>query len=75
MADGTKFLVGLGDGDHKEIMTYNDILNLVEAELDENNEHVWSFESVLGHRKHKGILEVKILWTNGDETWENLSHM
>ena len=75
MEDGAKFLVALGDGDREEIMTYNDILNLVEEELDEDNEHVWSFEAVLGHRKHNGILEVKILWTNGDETWENLSHM
>src|SRR5687767_5298274 len=51
MEDGTKFLVGLGDGDREEIMTYYDILNLVEEDLDEDNNHVWSFEAVLGHRK------------------------
>ena len=60
MADGTKFLVALGDGECKEVMTYNEILNMVEAELDENNEYVWSFEAVLGHKKYKGIFEVKI---------------
>ena len=54
MEDGSKFLVALGDGEREEILTYNDIMNLCEDQLDEDNDQVWSFEAVLGHRKKKG---------------------
>ena len=54
LEDGTKYLVALGDGDREEIMTYNDILNLVETQIsEEEDDHAWSFEAILEHRKKK----------------------
>ena len=75
LEDGTKYLVALGDGDREEIMTYNDILNLVEAQVsEEEDDHAWSFEAILDHRQKKhGIFEILVLWTTGEETWEPLT--
>ena len=73
--DGTKYLVSLGDGDREEIMTYNDILNLVENSLSENpDDHAWTFEEILDHRKKaRGAYDILVKWTTGEETWEPLT--
>jgi len=75
MEDGTKYLVALGDGEREEILTYNEILNLVEAQLDESEEEqAWAFEAILDHRKNKkGKYEILVLWTTGEQTWEALA--
>ena len=75
MEDGTKFLVALGDGQREEIMTYHEILDLVERQLDDDDENqAWSFESILDHRKKKGgKYEILVLWSTGEETWEDLA--
>ena len=54
LGDKTKYLASLGDGGREEIMTYNDIMNLVEGQLNQGDEEqVWTFEAVLNHRKVK----------------------
>ena len=75
MDEGDKFLVSLGDGEREEIITYNEILGLVEAQLDQDEgKQTWTFESILDHRKtKKGGNEILILWTTGEESWESLS--
>jgi hypothetical protein len=74
MEDGSKFLVALGDGDREEIMTYHEILDFVETQLeDDNDAQAWSFKTILDHRKQKGKWEILVLWTTGEESWEDLS--
>ena len=75
LEDGTKYLVAIGDGDREEIMTYNDILNLVENQISEDdNDHAWSFEAILDHRRKKrGAYEILVEWTTGEKTWEPLT--
>ena len=74
MEDGTKFLVALGEGEREEIMTYHEIMDLVNSQLDKDNENQsWSFEAILDHRPKKKKNEILVLWTTGEETWEDLS--
>ena len=67
-------MVAIGDGDREELLTYNEIMSLVENELEqEQEEQVWAFEQILDHRKIKGNkYEVLVYWTTGEETWEPL---
>lgn len=64
LEDGTKYLVAIGEGDREEIMAYIDILNHVENLLSEDdNDHAWSFEAILDHRKKKrGAYEILVQW-------------
>jgi hypothetical protein len=73
--DPTKYLVELGDGDRQEIMTYQQIMDLVEDQLDtDENTKLWTYESILDHRKNnKNKFEVLVKWTTGEETWEPLT--
>ena len=73
--DGAKYLVQIGDGDREEILTYNEIVNLVENQFQEDEEQqIWSFEDVIDHRKGSdGKYQVLIRWTTGEETWEPLT--
>ena len=74
MEDGTKFLVALGKGEREEIMTYHDIMDIVDSQLDKDNENqAWSFETILDHRIKKRKNEILVLWTTGEETWGDLS--
>ena len=41
---------------------------------EEDDDHVYSFETILDHRKTKhGAYKIKVLWTTGEETWEPLT--
>ena len=73
--NGTKYLVEIGDGDREEVLTYNEIVNMTESQLQDNEEdQIWSFEEVMDHRKGRnGKYEVLIKWTTGEETWEPLT--
>ena len=74
MEDGTKLLISLGEGEREEIMTYHEIMDLVDSQLDKDNENqAWSFEAMLNHRMEKKKTEILVLWTTGEETWEDLS--
>ena len=62
MYDGSKFLVALGDGEREEIMTYHEIMDLVETKLDEENDaQAWSFETILDNGKQNGKWEILVL--------------
>ena len=66
--------MSLGDGEQEEIMTYNEILNLVEDQLNQGDEdQAWTFDAILNHRKVNGKWEIQVLWTTGEETWEPLN--
>ena len=80
ITDDNKFVVALGDGEHEEIMTYNELMDAMEAVTspsdDDAENQVWTFETVLDH--HKGAdnkYEVLVEWTTGETTWEPLSVM
>ena len=49
-------------------------MDLVETQLENDNDaQAWSFETILDHRKQNGKWEILVLWTTGEETWEDLS--
>ena len=45
----------------------------------EDGYHRWSFKEISAHRKikvdGKTIMQVKVLWDTGEETWESLNHV
>ena len=44
MEDGTKFLVALGEGEREETVTYHEIMDLDDSQLDKDNENqAWFF--------------------------------
>ena len=71
-----QYLVALGDGERKEVMTYSAILEIMEkqhAEEIDNADRYWSFKSIGGHRKDGRTWEVLVKWEDGSESWETLA--
>ena len=75
-----KFVVGIGDGDREEIMTYNAILEHlnkhVEATQDQDDgfaRHI--YKAIVGHKKVKGKWMLKILWDDESVDWRGLDVM
>jgi hypothetical protein len=79
-----KFLLTLSDKDHDEIMAYNDIIDLIADQYEEEQtdpEKQWLFKAIQGHEgpltpKHphyKGSkYNVLVLWEDGSTTYEPL---
>ena len=69
MEEPGKFLVAIGDGDSKEIMEYNEIINFVEDQLSNKaDDQAWIFEAILDHRRNKkGKYDLLIKWTTGEK--------
>jgi hypothetical protein len=80
-----KFLVKIGEGDFDEIITYNELSNLVEHQLEEQTETpetaVWTFSGIRDHQgplpknhpEFKGsAYNVLVEWDDGSESWEPL---
>ena len=44
-----KFLVQFGEGDHKEILTYNYVLDMINNRLDTGDNRYLSFEDIIDH--------------------------
>ena len=74
-----KFRASTDDGTIEEVITYNQILDKLEAEDGEDDE--WHFKSILNHQgplkpnhpDYKGSSwNVQILWENDEVTWEPL---
>ena len=74
-----KFRATTDDGTIEEVITYNQILDKLEAEDGEDDE--WHFKSILNHQgplkpnhpDYKGSSwNVQILWENDEVTWEPL---
>jgi Reverse transcriptase (RNA-dependent DNA polymerase) len=79
-----KFLVKLGHGEFDEIIEYNELSAIVEAQHEaemENPDVVWSFQQIKGHQgplrkthpEYKGsAYNVLVQWEDGSETYEPL---
>ena len=74
-----KFRANTDDGTIEEIITYNQIIDKLEAEDGEEDE--WHFRSILNHKgplkpnhdEYKGSSwNLQILWENDEVTWEPL---
>ena len=82
-----KFLLSLGDDELEEIISYNELCDLVEDQHraeEEGETAVFTFRDILGHQgplnpndpRYKGSsYNVKVLWEDGSETWEPLNMM
>ncbi|HSN65751.1 MAG TPA: reverse transcriptase domain-containing protein, partial [Fusibacter sp.] len=80
----TKYLVSCGDKDFDEILTYNDIVHLLNDQLDtdpESQDSKFTYDRILDHEgplkkgnpNYKGSLyNVLLEWDSGEETWEPL---
>lgn len=65
--EGNFILKFLNGGE--ELMTYNDLINHYNKDK-ESNAELYSFTKILDHKKQKGKWQLKILWSNDEETWE-----
>ncbi|MGH3056064.1 MAG: hypothetical protein ACRDL7_13910, partial [Gaiellaceae bacterium] len=73
-----KFLVALGAGVREEIMTYNEIIQIVSRQLKEDlnyGEREQTYKKICDHWKAGNTFEVLILWDDGDETWELINNI
>ena len=82
-----KFLITCGDGDYEEIISYNELSDIIEKqhEAEANGEiDTWAFKDIVAHEgpltsrhpKYKGSrYNVQVAWENGELTWEPLSLM
>jgi len=52
----------------EELITYNEIINHI-SQNEEENAEMYSFKSILDHKKEKGKWFLKILWSNNEESW------
>ena len=63
-----KFIIKFLNGG-EELITYNDLINHYSQNQEENAE-LYSFQRILDHKTEKGVWQLKILWSNDEETWE-----
>ena len=82
-----KFLLSVGDGTLEELITYNELSDLVERQMDaELRDEVdyFAFDAVVGHQgpmnhadpRYRGSsYNVQVQWTTGEKTWEPLAIM
>jgi hypothetical protein len=81
-------LIYVGNGELEELITYNDLSNLIEQQVDDEPNagpnYLYSFDKVIGHQgpikpsdpRYKGSsYNVLVQWTSGDETYESLNLM
>ena len=65
--EGNFILKFLNGGE--DLMTYNDLINHYNKNK-ESNAELYAFKKILDHKKQKGKWQLKILWSNDEETWE-----
>ena len=80
-----KFLISIGDGELEEIISYNELSDIVERQhqAEEDGElDTWAYESILDHEgplrpgmpQYKGsAYNVLIEWADGSKTWEPIN--
>ena len=76
--EAEQYLVKLGDGTRQDVMTYDAVIEAIDrqltAEAEKSDEDtIWIFKEVMGHRKVKQVWEVLMKWEDDSETWEPLS--
>lgn len=81
----TKFIVEIGENAYDEIMTYNELLDIIEArnEAEENGEtNIHAYREFVGHDgplkptdpKYNGSAwNLLVAWEDGSQTWEPLT--
>jgi hypothetical protein len=84
LAENTKFVISTGDNLNEEIISYNEVLDHLDKQLDvslDPEQVYWQFKSILAHEgpltkdsnSYKGsIYNVKVAWEDGSETYEPL---
>ena len=73
-----KFLLSLGDGQLEEIVSYNELSNLVTESMaakESGQQDVMSYSGILDHQgRYKGSLyNVLVNWDDGTQTWKPLN--
>jgi len=75
-----KFIAENGDGSYEEILTYNQLLDKIENQSD-GYDDINYLQSIIGHEgpfssndeRYKGSKwNVKVIWDNGDDTYDPL---
>ena len=76
----TKFLITMGNDAHEELMTYQQILDHLNQDIEQDK--TWKFKAIIGHQgpltkehhDYKGSsYNVQIEWENGEITYEPLN--
>ena len=66
-----EFGLELGNG-RRETISHAHLMDKWISMKEEEND-IWSFEKIVGHRKMKrSPAQVEVLWSNGERTWENV---
>ena len=73
-------MIGLGDGSRDEIISYNEMIDVVNKRMGaadsdaDPHEVLWFLDSLVDHRLNKDgkTYSVKAKWSTGEETWEPL---
>eukprot|EP00957_Ditylum_brightwellii_P019665 1483543-Ditylum_brightwellii.AAC.1 len=73
-----QYLVHLGYGKRKEIMTNDAIVEAIDMQLTSeaemtDEEHLLFFKEVVGHRKNGRTWDVMMKWEDDSESWELLA--
>ena len=73
-----QFLVRLGDGKREEVMTYNEVVEAINRQLEReesqtDEERLWIYKAVKNHRKNGNTWDVLLKWEDDSETWEPLT--
>ena len=69
-----RFKVQCKEEQFEDIMTYNEVMNMIEDQEEQDGETLWHFNTIVGHRKDKGKpAEIKILWVGGATSHEPVS--
>ena len=62
----------------EDILSYHEIINLINRRVDDSGERLWTFKKIQGHKHHrsrKDKWKVKVLWDNGETPWEPLKRL
>ena len=83
--EAIKFLIEVGDAEYDEILTYNELSDLIERQHEaeaKGETNVWTFKDIIGHqgplkpsdKRYKGSsYNVLVHWEDGSETYEPLT--
>jgi len=71
-----KYVLKIDEGNREELRTYSEICDLIANQTapDDDPDRIWTFTDIMAHRRNKKnrLLEVHVLWDNGEKTWEPL---
>ena len=65
-----KFKVSYCKNQFEDIMTYNELMNMIEDQYNHDEETLWHFRKILGNRITKRKSDIAIEWEVGETTYE-----